>query len=364
MKKILHITGILLLILPFWGPVKGDSFRLTYKRNINLSFQVKDHAAFNLENKYGNIHFYQWDKNQIKATITITVKAGNDEEAKKIADGITIEKNQGGNRVSLRTDYSPSGSSSVWSMLFGSTSGGKKSVRIDYEVYLPQSLATLSVSNKYGNIAGSRIPGAVNIDLSYGHFSLDNIQKPLNFQVKYGSGSLTNLSDAIIEAAYTDFNMDGIKRLKMHFKYSDLVFGTADNILLDGSYGDISAKSISQLQSNTSYGDYKIENLERGATITTAYGDVHINRTRALKQLKISARYSDIFLGVSRSQPLQVNVQLNYGDFGSNGLTLQNIEKGNKGSRTTFIAHSPGAGANAGRIVIEGSYSDVKLWAQ
>src|SRR5690625_945248 len=112
MKRMIQLTGMLLFMLPFAVFAKDNINRVTYKRSLNFSFQVKNGATLELINKYGDIHFYSWDKNQIRSDITIMVKAGDEEEAKKIADAVNIQKDQNGNLVSLHTDYEPSGSSS------------------------------------------------------------------------------------------------------------------------------------------------------------------------------------------------------------------------------------------------------------
>src|SRR5699024_1021071 len=113
----------------------GKESRINYEKKLNFSFNVNNNAHFQLTNKYGDITFYSWDKNVISATVTITVKADNQEDAKRIANGIQIEKSQSGNNVSLTTNYSSGGSStSFWNLFFGGGMSSQKNISIDYKV--------------------------------------------------------------------------------------------------------------------------------------------------------------------------------------------------------------------------------------
>lgn len=358
MKK--AVIGMVWLVFSLSHAVTAKT---AYERNITFSFQVNNQAALQLENKYGNVTFYRWDKNQIQANITITVKAESEEQARKIAGEIAIEKSQSGNTVSLHTNYNVSNaSSSFWNLFFNSGSVGRKNIRIDYKVYVPASLGKLTVQNKYGDVAGNHIPGDVEVVLHYGNFHLSDLPGHLKLDVDYGDGSLIDIASGTVHADYTDFHIDKVQNLQIRYKYSDLTIGQAGNVVLNGSYGDISAESIGNLQSQTAYGDYRIRNLDMRAAISSAYGDVHIDRTgRGLKQLSVTTRYADLFVGFPEELRIKVQVNLSYGDFDRGSVSLQEVEKSEKGAQIVYAGRSPGAGSGAAVVSVTGAYSDVRF---
>lgn len=360
MKKIRNLLVWACLLIPM-VTLAGKESRINYEKKLNFSFNVNNNAHFQLTNKYGDITFYSWDKNVISATVTITVKADNQEDAKRIANGIQIEKSQSGNNVSLTTNYSSGGSStSFWNLFFGGGMSSQKNISIDYKVYLPRSLGVLNVVNKYGDISGNQVPGAVNVTLHYGHIHLSDIQRSLNLEVKYGEGSITDVTGANIQSAYTDFHLDKIKRLNMHYEYGDLKIGSLGSARFDGSYGDIYAGQITDLQSTTSYSDYRIAVIGSRAVIETSYGDVEINKTSSnLKQLSVTLRYSDLSVGFPANLPMRIEANLQYGDLDTDLRGLRVVKAVEKSTQTSYVAQTQGG---SGAVVqISGKYGDVDL---
>lgn len=360
MKRIFFLL-VGLLILQSGTILAGGLHKISYTRTLNFSFKVDKNAQFNLSNEYGDIHLYRWDKNVISVTVAISVKADNEDAAQRIANGIQIKKSQNGNRVYLKTDYSNKGNAnSFWNLFFGGGLTTKKSISIDYKVYLPSSLGTLNVQNKYGAVEGKKIPGVSHFKLSYCQFHLSDIYKPLYLDAKYGEGSLTEVNNATIEAAYTDFYLDKIRQLKMHYEYGDVNIDQAGSVLLDGSYGDIEAGQISELRSNTNYSDYEIDFIEKSAIIATAYGDVEIKKTGSgLQNLHVTLRYSDLYVSITKGIPVTITASLQYGDIDADLSGLQIVKDIQKGTHTYYKAHSSDTGGTI--IQIDGQYSDVEL---
>lgn len=361
MKMICKMMAGLFILIPFIA-LAGNAPKNHYKKTKTLLFTVEDNASLQLSNEYGDITFYRWDKNEISATITITVKADNEDAAKKIAGGIQIEQRADGNSVYIRTNYSKTGdqSGSFWKMFFGGNITSRKSVSIDYKVYVPKSLGKMDIQNKYGDIRGNQLPGKVHIKMSYGNFHLSDIQQPFDLDVRYGDGSITDVANATIDAGYTDFHFDKVKQLKMQYEYGDVKIGSAGIVELNGSYGDVYASHIGKLMSTTKYSDYQIDYIGTDAVIETSYGDIKINKTGdKLNQLEIGLNYSDLYANIS-GVPLNIEVSLQYGDLDADLDGLQVIGNTNKGSKTLYKARSSSGGQRA-NIQINGRYSDVEL---
>src|SRR5690242_19918850 len=91
----------------------------TYTRNITKTFTVENGADLHISNKYGKVTLQRSASNQIKAVITITVKATSEADAESLASQVTIQSSQSSNRVSLTTEYGEGRSSSFWKGFFG-----------------------------------------------------------------------------------------------------------------------------------------------------------------------------------------------------------------------------------------------------
>ncbi len=72
--------------------------RKTYTKSYNVS--TSDRISFT--NQFGELKINTWDKNEVKATVTITAEASTDEKAQAILDHITIEDGKNSDGVILQ----------------------------------------------------------------------------------------------------------------------------------------------------------------------------------------------------------------------------------------------------------------------
>lgn len=363
MKSLFQIMLSGLLLLPVVTPAKEKLQSVPHKREVIKTFSVNDGALLSIDNKYGGVNLHTWDNNQIKAVIVIKANGRDENNAKELADQVSIRSSQAGNSVSLATTYQP-GNSSFWSKFWGNLSNGNwgKYIRIDYEVYLPKSLANLHVNNSYGDVTANNIPCDFFLNINYVHFYINKVNGNLNLNVNYGEGSLNGITSSNIDANYTDFDIDQVHSLKINSNYSDIKITNAGQLEFHSNYGDISAENISSLTSQSTYGDYKINTLLKHGNIKTTYGDVTIkNLGNQFTGLTISPTYSDISVGIPQNLSVRLDIDLIHGDINTRNISLQQVEKTDEHGKQTLKAVSAGAGANAPLIKIGGSYADVSL---
>lgn len=352
-----------MLLIPLFSMATSRTGEVPYTRTVLKVFTVTDGAQLSIENKYGNIILHSWNNQEIKATIRIRVEGSTSEDAKKLANQVNIESGQSGNVVSLKTIYEPGSGSSFWKQFFGSQSkGGRKYVHIDYDVYVPESIAGTHIKNNYGNFTGDQISGDLTVNMNYGNFHIGNIGGFLNLITNYCNGTLNHIKDGKVQANYTDFNLNKVQALQVGYNYSDFKIQQGGNLKMQGNYGDIIAENISYLGAKTTYGDYKINKLSEGGNIQTTYGDVYIKSLDShFKGLIISSTYSDIKINIPSGLAFGLNVALTHGDIRTHDLPLQISSKVEGKGKSTLKAVAKGAGNNAPLIRIAGTYSDVVL---
>ena len=84
MKTILKIIPVLVLIFilePVYARAHDD-----YTKVINKEYTVNPDAQVILDNKFGQIHCNNWDKNLVTVEVRITVTASSQESANKLLD--------------------------------------------------------------------------------------------------------------------------------------------------------------------------------------------------------------------------------------------------------------------------------------
>lgn len=360
MKKYTYLVLVAGMGLPIAS--LANPMSSAYTRTVTKTFQVNEGARLRIDNKYGKIDLRTWDNNQIRAVVTITTAASTDQAAQELASQVDIQTSQSGSTVSLATQYSGSTSGSFWKRFFGvSGSQGRSSVHIDYEVMIPRSLAATDISNNYGDVAGSDLPGNVDVRLNYGHFHLSKIAGKLALSVNYCEGSLAGIANGVISGNYTNFQLDNVRNVKIQSNYSDYKIATGTGLTMSANYGSFSADRLSGISSQSNYTDYKIGTLGGTSSLNTTYGDIRIQTlAQDFGGLNLRGTYGNASVGIPASLPVRLDIRLTRGDIHASGLEMSDVEKTSDHGSNTLKALVHGS-ASAPLISVNSTYSDVTL---
>lgn len=359
MKKYYRI--LFFLILPLYS--NGHSLSVVpSSRTVTKIFNVGEGAQLTINNKYGKVNMQTWDKNQIQAVITITANGSNNDNAKSLANQVTIQSTQSGNNVTLTTQYDPNTFTSFWKRFFNGSGNQRNYIHIDYIVYLPRSLAGTHVTNNYGDVTGDNIPGDLFVDLNYGNFHVSKVSGEFEIDVNYGTGTLSNINQAVIHANYTDFNLGDINNLQIQSNYSDYKISNAGQVSYHGNYGNFSAGQVNTITCGSNYTDYKIGTLERQANMKVTYGDIRIGSLgNQFKGMNIQSVYGNVKAGIPADFPLRLDIDLTHGNLNTGKLPLRIEQKISDHGKSILKASVQGGAASSPVISINGTYSDVSI---
>ncbi|WP_160715709.1 hypothetical protein [Chitinophaga solisilvae] len=356
----LKFSFFLCLLLPLFTFARiGD---VTYKRTITKEFTVSAGAVFNVSNKYGKVIFHTWNKNEIKAVIAVTGFGKTDTEAQGIAEMVEIDAEQNGGEVALRTRYNPTKSGSSWFSWSNGRRDSKEYVNIDYDVYIPQSLARLKVSNQFGDVLADRLNFPAEMALSYCTFDIREAED-LNLRISYcDKGKIGKAGKVNIQSSYSKVRADQVSAWITSSSYSDFEIGNATDVQFDVTYGDAKFEKVGNLSGKVTFTDIKILELLESINYKGTYADIKVNKVAtSLKNAEFVLTYSDLRMNVARRQPLQLQAKMVNGDLKTGGLDLKNVVSNKSTSSLSYTAQAGGGSEQSPRIIIKGVQSDAKL---
>src|SRR5512141_2164016 len=118
MKTVYRLLPVLLFIFilaPGMAKAHDD-----YTKVIKKEYAVNPNAQLVLDNKFGQIHCNNWDKNVVSVEVRITVTASSQEKATKLLDLVNIAWEGSPTNVSVKTNFDKEGFS------------GNSKVSVDY----------------------------------------------------------------------------------------------------------------------------------------------------------------------------------------------------------------------------------------
>lgn len=347
---------LLLPVLAFGH--QGDT---EFKRTIVKQLTVNNNASLDIVNKYGKIVVHTWGKNEIKATIIITGYGKSNSEAQEIAGAVKVDIDENPSHVSMRTGYNP-GKGSKW-FFWNDKKDSKDYVSINYELYVPQSLAMLSLENNFGDVITDVLPFPARMKLNYCFYAIKEARKPLELTMNYCSkGSIDKAGLVKLRASYSNVRGEQIDRLEARSNYSNYTINKIGELETNANYDEYTIKQAVSIEARGNYTTFRINMLHERVDMQLLYGEVTAKElSPGFKGGDIKLTYTDLKLGIPHKAALQISVNLTYGDLETDGLSLKNVNSMKKNNKLVYTAFTTNGGEQAPVINIQGMQSQVTL---
>jgi len=224
-------------------------------------YPLNSRQSLNVDNRYGKITINNWAKNEVKVIVTVRTAESSERRAQEALDRVRIDQSSAGNAISFKTVIESS-DSDWWSML---TSGaGDRSLRIDYDIYLPKNHG-LVLANRYGAIELSDRDGAVEVSVSYGNLLAGRLNSQENsLSVAYSKAEVEYINEGDVTVRYGGFNLSEAKKLTLTMNYSS-----------GGKIGKISRQAAINLRYSSGFEIGLGPSIQK-ANVAAAYSSIHI----------------------------------------------------------------------------------------
>jgi hypothetical protein len=351
---------LLFLLIPILTYAKnGDS---EFKKVIIKEFSTNPNTTLSVSNKYGKIIIHTWNKNEVKATVTITGFGKTVEEATSIVNMVDILVNNSGNNASLQTQYNPSASGNKW-FSWGGKKDSKDYVNIDYEMYVPERLAKLALDNNFGDIIADVLSFPASINMNYCNYDIKQADKTLELNMNYcDRGRIGKAERVNIRANYSNLKSDAIAMLVTKSNYCEYNLGSVGSLTTSGNYDEYNVNKVGSFNGKNTYTDFRFTELQSEINSKLVYGDLTVKTLgTGFKNGELHLTYTDVKFGVPQRLGLQINAQLNSGDVRTGELSLKNVTRIKKNSQLTYTASTSAADDRSATILVNGVYSDVQF---
>lgn len=298
--------------------VVAEDPKVEKKKTYTKSYNVNSSDNISFTNQFGELKINTWDKNEVKATVTITAEASTDEKAQAILDRISIEDGKSNDGVYFKTKLAKEKDN--WSR------SEKQGFHIDYIVYVP-ARNPLIAQNSFGPMSIGDYQGEATLTSQYGSLStgkLSNVKKVL---IQYGKGDIGSINNGSLVIQYSKATIGSINNTDMTIQYSKATFDNLDGtVKAVFEYCDDTRLRIDNntktLTVNNNYSKLYLDlntNISANFDINTNYGSLR-NKTNIDIKENISdenrhgPRFSRKYSGKSGNGGNEIKIRANYGE--------------------------------------------------
>lgn len=290
-------------------------------KTIERSIRVSNNHQLKISNSYGKVQLINWDRPEMKVTVRITAEESSAQRAETALERVHIIESNQGQVIGFETKIDPA-PSNWWSR--GSSNS---SLSIDYQVYLPKSMA-ITIQNRYGATEIADRDGAATLSIGYGSLTAGRLMGRANtISISYSQAKITALSTANASVKYSKLDLGTANKLKLSLSYSSgSKIGTVHN----------------ELDASVSYS-----------------GKFQVGLGNQIKNTAIKASYSGVEIQTAPNAAFDFDVSARYGQFNydSKKAAIHNQTSGNTSKSLSGSWNNGGSGT----LRIQSAYGNVSL---
>jgi hypothetical protein len=322
-----------------------------YTKTVSKSFDVNSDASLFVKNKFGKVHFMNWEQNTISVEVTITVEASSEEKAQKFFDRIDISISGNSERVTAITSFPQK------------LNNNNNEFSIDYLVKLPKSI-NIEVNNKFGDIILNEVDGRCDVELGYGKIEAKRLMNQHNnLVIKFSNGFIGYVENSDLELKYSELEIEEAVNMSAETKFSDFKIGSIEVLTIETGYDDDYIGSVRDLDIESGFSDIEVRSLEKRLKADCDYGELKVKQVdKDFKLIDITNSFADATIGLYPDVSFKIVATVKMGDFDfpEDNARLSVVDLSGSSKKYEGVVGS-GDETNA-RILVEAKYSDITIY--
>ncbi len=293
-KKLLW-TALLLIL--------GSSVTAQEKvsKKIEKSYTMNNSGELQLENKYGNINIYGWDKDEVSVSIAIMVNHRKRENAEELLRRIQPILRENDNFVSI--NYEIGDKSSGWfGNLFEKANPfdfDRSNIQIDYTVYMPRE-AELKVTNTFGDVIIEDWSGKLRAKVAHGDLWINQNLNKADITMRYGKLKAKDISYGTFDLKNGELDMEDSESLRINSSGTDMSLNAIKALELYSNKDDITLEEVGTLYGTLKFTTLKLNGLTKDIDMNMKIADFRVSRiSNPESDIAIEQESSDISLNIS-----------------------------------------------------------------
>ena len=306
-KKILFL-GMLILV----GQLLLSQEKIS--KNISKEYPMSNVGTLRLENKYGDINLYGWDRKNISITVSITVMHKKKENAEDLLKRINPSIQQLNDFVEINFEIADK-SESFFTKYFNKANPfdfDRSNVQVNYTIYMPLN-AKLDVTNKFGHVFLEDWKGALNANIEHGDLWISENLNKADIEMKYGKVRAASINYGNIDIKNGDLDINESKNLRINSSGTEIGIKNATSLELFSSKDEVNLEEVGTIYGNLKFTNVTIERLQKEIDLTMKITDFKVMQIlNSDVDISIVQESSDISLNISKF-PHKFNATLEEG---------------------------------------------------
>lgn len=305
--KIYLVLMTLLLCHDTWGQETKIS------KSIDKSFEVSDRLNLEITNKYGSVIIDTWDKNEVSLKIEILAYGKDNESAEKLMDRVEFDFKQSIDFLEVESvfDRRKSFFKDMMNAIgdYSASLLSKHKLQVNYELIIPESSASVTLDNRFGDIHLGDIEGRLNITIAHGNLRVDKIGDFSRINVNYGNAKIREVSEINISVKGGELELDQVQKLNLQSSSSSINIGKVTVMDIESTNDKISIGEVRDISGSAEFSEIKVDYFSELCRLNQNYGGLTIkNVLDSFQSIRLSGKSTDYNLKFDKNSSFDANI--------------------------------------------------------
>lgn len=270
-KKLIWVA--LLLVIGQGARAQGD-----VSKKIEKTYKMTDAGELHLENKYGNINLYGWNKDEVSVVISIVVNHRKKENAQDLLKRISPVIRESNNYVAI--SYEIAEKNQGWfGKLFDEANPfdfNRSNIQIDYTVYMPEK-AELEVTNTFGDVTIEGWKGQLKGNIEHGNLWLSEDLNKADIDIKYGKLRARSINFGNLNLKNGDLDMEDSKSLRINSSGTELSINKVTSLEFYSNKDEVSISEVGTIYGTLKFTTLELNRLKTNVDMTMRVADFRVS---------------------------------------------------------------------------------------
>jgi len=270
-------------------------------KKLEKTYKMTDAGELHLENKYGNINLYGWDKDETSVVISIKVNHRKKDNAEDLLKRISPVIRESDNYVSIGYEIAEK-SSSFFGNLFDKANPfdfNRSNIQIDYTVYMPAK-AELEVTNTFGDVIIEDWKGKFKGKIEHGDLWLNEDLNRADVDIKYGKLRAKSINYGNLVLKNGDLDMQDSKSLRINSSGTELSMNSVTALEFYSNKDEVSISEVGTIYGTLKFTTLELNRLKTSVDMTMRVADFRVSEILDPKvDIAIEQESSEVNLNIT-----------------------------------------------------------------
>ena len=268
---------------------------------IEETYAMSNANPLNLDHKYGDININGWEKDSISIVINVEVNHKKKEVADDLLNRIQLSTRMVGELIDISAKLEDQ-SSSAFSRYFNKANpidSDKSHINIDYTIYLPKN-ATITISNKFGDVILTDWKGKLKANIQHGDIWLTNDLTNATVDMKFGKLGSKSIEYGTLVLKNAELDLKNSKNLNISSSGSNIDIEKVNSLEIDSSKDKVKVLNVESIEGILNFSEVQLDTVKETIDLDMKVTELIVSKIVVPQaNIKIRQESSDIDIDIS-----------------------------------------------------------------